>query len=93
MELPVKLNFISAVVEGDLQEMRIFAAGVAKTPDKDTVFPTEDVADVLCSVLAITVVPSHNLQSPVKAPVSVKVTVPVASHVPLVPCAMLGPSK
>jgi len=51
-----------------------------------------EAAAVFVAPLAITVVPSHNLQKNVAAPaVSVNVTVPLAYHVPVVPCATLGP--
>lgn len=50
-------------------------------------------ATILLVVAAITVVPSHSLQRNWSLVDELRPTVPNATHVPLVPCATLGPSK
>ncbi len=76
----------------NLQLIRMFAAGVVITPDREALkFPPAPF--MLRLVEAITVVPSHSLQLMFAVAVSVAVIVPLAYQVPLVPCATLGPSK
>ena len=82
------------VDEISLHEIRMLAAGDARTPDNVNAVstPPED-ARLPADADAITVVPSHNLHANKSVLLDAKVTVPDANHVPEVPCAVLGPSK
>lgn len=91
---PVALDWIWPLVDvASSQEIRIFAAGEARKPDKEIVVETFMATD-LEDPAAMMVVPSHSLHWNVAVPVvSISVTVPEANHVPDVPCATEGPSK
>ena len=73
--------------------MRILPAGEAIYPDSVTEPKLPFVTER--EVLESTVEPSHNLTLNVRgvAAPGVKVTTPLANHVPDVPCATIGPSK
>jgi hypothetical protein len=80
----VALNVSVEVPVVEMQEMRMLAAGVDRNPDGD--MKLIDVGVQVDRALAITVVPSHSLQLPFAVAVpSTNVTVPLASHVPVVP--------
>src|SRR6266446_8325621 len=91
-ELPVALKRIFPVVfEESRQEILRLPAGDVMTPERARLI--KKVAVSPTAVDEIIVVPSHNLQKIFAATVSCAVTVPDANHVPVVPCATLGPSK
>ena len=73
--------------------MRIFPEGDTRIPLK-LIFCDANAVELKAWLVAIIVVPSHNLQAIVAPPaVSCTVTAPLANQVPALPCATLGPSK
>ena len=74
-----------------LQDTRILPAGVARMPERDIVMFVP--APVVTTPMAITVVPSHSLQTILSALVLVICTEDDAYQVPTDPWAIVGPVK
>ena len=84
---------VPVVLEAFLQVILMLATGDVINPDKLPELGTVAVVEIINELLAMTVDPSHSLQSICDTPAeSTAVIVPEANHVPDVPCAILGPS-